>query len=299
MYNTTQLEDRKLIQPPKWLTSSIQYETRMGSWAYGTHRPDSDVDLYGFCLPPLEYLFPHLAGEIPDFGQQLKRFKVFEVKHIIADDHREYDANIYSITWYFQLSSKCNPNMVDSLFTPQDCVVRSTKIGNMVRDRRQLFLSKAIWHTYRGFCHSQMAAIEGKKREPDSKRGQLIEEFGYDVKFGMHAARALLQAEDALESGDMDLRKHSDFLRGVLKGNLTLEQLRGWVAAKEKAMEALYQTSTLPWGPDENALKQLLVDCMEEHYGSLAQVRKTAVETEGKATDTLRRIKGLCEDAGV
>lgn len=41
----------------------------MGSIAYGVFADQSDRDIYGFCILPKEDVFPHLAGEIPGFGQ--------------------------------------------------------------------------------------------------------------------------------------------------------------------------------------------------------------------------------------
>lgn len=49
---------------PTFLTDSVQYITMMGSVAYGVSDvvKGSDVDIYGFCIPPKEILFPHTAG---------------------------------------------------------------------------------------------------------------------------------------------------------------------------------------------------------------------------------------------
>ena len=59
---------------PSFLKDNIHYETMMGSVAYGVSNDSSDVDIYGFCIPPKELIFPHLTGEILGFGRQKKRF---------------------------------------------------------------------------------------------------------------------------------------------------------------------------------------------------------------------------------
>ena len=59
-----ELEQKRLIGPPKWLGGNVHYLTIMGSVAYGVSADTSDVDVYGFCIPPKEVIFPHLAGEI-------------------------------------------------------------------------------------------------------------------------------------------------------------------------------------------------------------------------------------------
>jgi hypothetical protein len=47
-----------------------QYLVHMGSDAYGVSSNSSDIDAYGFCIPPKSYIFPHLSGEIEGFGKQ-------------------------------------------------------------------------------------------------------------------------------------------------------------------------------------------------------------------------------------
>lgn len=48
-----------------------------------------------------------------------------------------------------------------------------------------------------------------------------------------------------------------------------MEDIIEWASSKEKQLEELYHKSTLPWGPNENVIKQLLINCLEHHYGSL------------------------------
>ncbi|MGC5341009.1 DNA polymerase beta superfamily protein, partial [Escherichia coli] len=68
----------------------------------------------------------------------------------LGGDGREYDCCIYSIIKFFQLVMENNPNMIDSLFVPQNCIVYSTPIGQMVREARHLFLHKGSWHKFKG-----------------------------------------------------------------------------------------------------------------------------------------------------
>ena len=68
MSTLERLTDRGLIKPPKWLPGNVQYETIMGSVAYGVSSDTSDVDVYGWAIPPKDDLFPHLRGEVPGFG---------------------------------------------------------------------------------------------------------------------------------------------------------------------------------------------------------------------------------------
>ena len=95
---------------PGFMKNNIHYEVIMGSVAYGVSSDTSDLDIYGFCVPPKHIIFPHLTGEILGFGKQSERFEQFQ-KHHIKDDSvkKEYDISIYNIVKYFQLCMQNNP----------------------------------------------------------------------------------------------------------------------------------------------------------------------------------------------
>lgn len=268
------LTDRKLISPPKWLPSNVHYEVMMGSVAYGVSDDTSDVDLYGFAIPPKEEVFPHLKGEILGFGRQIQRFEQFQQHHIhdkdaLAGKGRDYDITIYSIVKYFQLCMENNPNMMDSLFVPQNCVLHCSQIGNMVRENRRLFLHKGCWHKLKGYAYSQIHKMKIKNPEETSKRKELVERFGYDVKFGYHTVRLMLEAEQVLVEQDLDLQRHREQLKAIRRGEWTEQAIYDFFTEKEKTLEEVYHKSTLRYKPDESAIKQLLLDCLEHHYGSL------------------------------
>jgi hypothetical protein len=73
MSTIRELARKQLCHPPSFLPESIQYEVIMGSFAYGVSSDSSDVDMYGFCIPDKQMIFPHLNGEIEGFGRQIKR----------------------------------------------------------------------------------------------------------------------------------------------------------------------------------------------------------------------------------
>jgi predicted nucleotidyltransferase len=294
------LAGKGLAKPPAWLPDNILYETIMGSVAYGVSGDTSDMDVYGFAVPPKDMVFPHLAGEIPGFGRQIKRFEQYQQHHVVDTDAlggtgRTYDLTIYSIVKYFQLCMENNPNMIDSLFTPVTCVLHATRVGALVRERRRTFLHKGAWHTFKGYAYSQLHKMASKEPQEGSKRHQLREQFGFDVKFAYHIVRLLNEVEQILAEGDLDLQRNNEQLKAIRRGEWTEQQIRDYFTRKEKDLEKLYADSKLPHSPDEAAIKQLLLDCLEDHYGSLEQ----CVVNPDKAVVALREIKAILERAMV
>ena len=353
------LEDKGLIRPPTFLADNVHFEVIMGSVAYGVSSDTSDMDIYGWCVPPKSMVFPHLAGEIFGFGTQKKRFEQFQQHHIDCPDEmggkgRNYDLQIYSIIKYFQLVMGGNPNMVDSLYVPQDCILHTTQIGTMVRDRRKIFLSKKVWHTFRGYAFAQMGKIKTKSHVgldevrawekehgishemkltdvqaevefralgghrtggselrvltgeelaeyhslyqqmvEGSKRAERVKTQKFDTKFAYHLVRLLDEVGQIMSTGDVDLRLNREHLKAIRRGEVTEDDIMKWATEKERELEVLYnrESSPIPYTPDEDAIKQLLLECLEHHYGSLDK----CIINPDAATVALRQIQEVLD----
>ena len=60
---TEQLALKGLLpELPHHVRDGIQYEIVMGSIAYGVSNDNSDMDVYGFSIPPKEVIFPSLRS---------------------------------------------------------------------------------------------------------------------------------------------------------------------------------------------------------------------------------------------
>lgn len=265
------LADKGLISPPNHVTSGIQYETIMGSNAYGVSSDMSDTDIYGFSIPDKEVIFPHLSGIIQGFDKEYEIFNQYQQHHIKDEsNNREYDICIYNIVKYFSLCMDNNPNMIDSLYTPDRCVVYSTEVGKHVRENRDLFLHKGSWHKFKGYAYSQLHKIKSKSPEKDGKRYAIVEKYGYDVKYAYHVVRLINEVEQILNEHTIDLERDREQLKAIRKGEIELEQIIEYFNTKEKSLEIAYQNSTLRHKPDKKVIKTLLLDCLEMHYGTLS-----------------------------
>lgn len=264
------LARKNLIHPPKWMPDNTILMMVMGSAAYGVSLDSSDLDIYGVCIPPKDMVFPHLAGEIPGFGRQIQRFEVWQ-EHKVQDPNKavEYDFAVYGIVKYFQLCMDNNPNMIDSLFTPRNCVIHSTPVGEMIRENRKMFLHKGAWHKFKGYAYAQASKIRNKVNSSNPKRAAQIEEFGMDLKFAYHCVRLMNEVEQIMVEGDLDLQRNREQLKSIRRGEWTLEQFEDYFKNKEHVLETTYANSTLPHGPDEDKIKTLLLECLEQHYGNL------------------------------
>ena len=97
----------------------------------------------------------------------------------------------------------------------------------------------------------------------------MVAQHGFDTKFGYHVVRLIVEVEQILMEGDINLQRNNDQLKAIRRGEWTEDRLRTWFSEKESHLERLYSESTLRPVPDEEGIKVLLMQCLEEHYGSL------------------------------
>lgn len=113
-----------------------------GSYAYGTNKEGSDIDLRGIALNSKEEI---LLGK--DFDE-------------VVD--RATDTTIYSFNKMLNLLSKNNPNTIEILGCKPEHYLYMSPIAKELIERRKMFLSKICIHTFAGYANSQLRRLENK-----------------------------------------------------------------------------------------------------------------------------------------
>jgi predicted nucleotidyltransferase len=284
------LYEKKLIHPPSWLPSNTHLLARIGGKMYGYSDEDGDEDILGICIPPRDMVFP--TGEILGFGRQKKHFEQYEEQRIEDKEARkQYDLSIYSIVKFFDLAMENNPNFLTALFVPINHILHITRIGTIIRDNRRMFLHKGCYWKYKGYAYSMVAKLKNKNPGPDSKRYELIKKYKYDVKYALHLVRLLNEVQQILIEGDLNVHKNLEQLKSIKRGEWKEEEVLEYFNKKEKELETLYATSSLPYGPDEDKIKSLLLQCLEEHYGNLSSV----IVLPDRYKQAVDQIQEICE----
>jgi hypothetical protein len=184
--------------------------------------------------------------------------------------------------------------MIDSLFTHETMVQHITQVGQILRENRKKFLHQGVCDKFKGYVYAQVHKMQTKQPEEGSKRARLVEQFGMDVKFAHHVVRLLNEAEMLLLEGDLDLQRNREQLKSIRRGEWTQEQILDYFEKKRVQLEEARARSPLPPAPDERAVRDLLLKCLEAHYGSIDR----AIAVPGRAEDLLRQVRELIEGAG-
>ena len=118
-------------------------------------------------FPPRTTSFRTCAARCPVSAHPGLASSSIEEHHVqdpdaLAGHGRTYDLTIYGIVKFFNLAMENNPNIIDSLFTPVNCILHSTRVGNLVRENRRLFLHKGAWPKFKGYAYSQLHKLANK-----------------------------------------------------------------------------------------------------------------------------------------
>ncbi|PCJ59968.1 MAG: hypothetical protein COA79_09180 [Planctomycetota bacterium] len=136
-------------------SNRIIFSTIVGSHAYGTNTDNSDVDIKGiYFLKNEEYL------EFKPPAQQ------------VADE--KSDTVYYTLKRFMQLSLEANPNVLELLYMPNDCIKVQTDISEYLIKHRDLFMTKLAYDSHINYALSQIKRAKG--------RNKLVNNPQHDIK---------------------------------------------------------------------------------------------------------------------
>jgi len=123
----------------------IFFEYVAGSHSYNLHTPQSDEDIRGlFVNPKSEYL------GLLDPAEQ------------IGDE--KHDITYYSLKRFFDLAKTANPNILEFLWAPQDCIKITSGIYERLLVNRNLFISKKAYFTFSSYAYAQTKKASGANK---------------------------------------------------------------------------------------------------------------------------------------
>lgn len=123
----------------------IIFETIAGSHAYGTATETSDTDIRGIFMLSLD----DLMGL--DYVSQ------------VSDETN--DTTYYEVGRFIELLYTNNPNIIELLNSPEDCVTKKDPIFDIILNERDKFLSKICKNTFGGYATQQIKKARGLNKK--------------------------------------------------------------------------------------------------------------------------------------
>lgn len=182
------------------------------------------------------------------------------------------DLVAYSLRKYLRLAAKGNPTALLPLYAPDEHILHTTHGGDMLRNRRDAFLSQQAVRRFLGYMDAQhKRMLGGGKRNRVPNRPELVERYGYDVKYAAHALRLSMQGYEVARLGTLTLPlslSHRKFVLAVKSGEWTVEAVSAHIMAYAAQTRRLLNTgqTPLPEHPDWDLLNRLSIIIHEMHW---------------------------------
>jgi uncharacterized protein len=143
--------------------SHLLFKCISGSHAYGLALPTSDTDIKGvYVLPKVEFYGLHFTDQINNVSN---------------------DIMYYEVKKFIELILKNNPNMLELLNTPDECVLHKHPLMDLIEP--SMFLSKLCNQTFGQYAYAQIKKALGLNKKilnPIDKKRKGILDFCYVVQ---------------------------------------------------------------------------------------------------------------------
>lgn len=240
--------------------------TVVGSGVHGIVIAGSDDhDEMGVYIEPAEYVLG-IGNEREDY---ISRTKPEGVRSGPGD----VDLVLYSLRKYLRLALKGNPTALIPLFASDSDVITITKLGYELRENRDWFLSAEAVERFLGYMHAQHERmLGGGKRNRVPNRPELIEKFGWDVKYGSHTLRLAHQSYEIASTGNLTLplpETNRERILAVKRGEVSRDEVSSEISKLESATRRLLDEglcAVSPY-PDRDAIQSWAVRAQLEHWG--------------------------------
>jgi uncharacterized protein len=223
----TEIDDRTLI-----------LKVDVGSRGMGINTLTSDHDHKGVCIEDFS-VHMSLGAPFEQFGP--KKYGVDEVPGYAEG----LDLEVYSLRKFLLLALKGNPNILSMLFHPSP--ILRTDEGRLLQELTPKILSRRAASAFRGYMFQQKAKLENRGRP------QLVDKYGFDVKFAMHLIRIGLQGVELLSKGTITLPIPEPFrehLLDIREGKVSAKAIYEEALDLEEQIALLAERTELPDEPD-------------------------------------------------
>ena len=219
----------------------IIFESISGSHAYGTSTPESDTDIRGVFVQPLEDILKYgFVDQVSDETNDVTFYELGRFMHLLAGN---------------------NPNIIELLAVPEDCVIYRDPLWVVLEYQKADFLSKKVRWTFAGYAVDQIEKARGYNKKMNWEESQMVRKNVLDFCYVLHngGSMAFTQwldyARVARNWSTRDMSQKNIGLAAIDHGHdlyamyFSKEPVWGVVSDEEKANQV--QLFSIPKGIDE------------------------------------------------
>jgi uncharacterized protein len=185
--------------------------------------------------------------------------------------YKDLDITIYSLRKFCGLLLAGNPSLISTLYTPPEHTLYDTDLGRELRELAPLLVSKKAGEKFLGYLKAQREAmLSGNGKGRDVTRKELVEKYGYDVKYAGHVVRLAYQGCEYMQSGKLTLPMAEEerlHVQAVRRGEYTMDDVLDFVEEKEDALRYMIDVASIwPRKPDYDAVSEWLVRAYQSEW---------------------------------
>jgi predicted nucleotidyltransferase len=233
--------------------------TVAGSRMLGLNTPESDTDLLGIMIEPIE--------EAMGVGAPLEQW-VNEKEQI----------QIYGLRKWIRLALKGNPSMISLLWVGGEALQAIDARGAQLQELAPKIVSRRAASAFLGYLQAQRQRLLGlsSNRGHGPMREVLIKAHGFDTKYAMHMLRLGMQGVELLETGKLTIpMKEEDrtYLLAVRHGEHDLQACLTRAGELEANLKDLFTSSPLPEDPDTEAVEKWMLRMYLRNWSAARQAK--------------------------
>lgn len=131
---------------------NLIFKAIVGSQAYGTAIPTSDIDYKGIFLSDRKDLDGFTYKEQIEVGK---------------------DECYYEIKRFLQLAQTANPTILELLYSPEDCILTTGKQYELLLSHRHKFLTKQCANSFGGYAIAQIKKARGLDKKMNYEKSRI------------------------------------------------------------------------------------------------------------------------------
>jgi len=148
----------------------ILFETIVGSQAYGTQTPTSDIDKKFVYILPEDYI---LGTEYVEQLNVNKDYVGWEIRR------------------FLELMGSNNPTVLELLNSPEDCIITKHPLFDLILDKKDEFITKACKNSFGGYAVQQIQKAKGLNKKQNWEKDKVTRKDVLDFVYVIEGEKSI------------------------------------------------------------------------------------------------------------
>jgi hypothetical protein len=148
----------------------ILFETIIGSQAYGTQTPTSDVDKKFVYILPIENILG--TGYVEQINVN-KDYTGWELKR------------------FLELMGSNNPTVLELLNSPEDCIISKHPLFDLILEHKEEFITKVCKDSFGGYARQQIKKAKGLNKKQNWEKDKVVRKDLLDFCYVLEGVKSI------------------------------------------------------------------------------------------------------------